>query len=160
VDSIDDLGQLMEHNDSRDLGQQILSRLGRIEHKVDSLDQTTAFALRADEDRHFETVLKIFKNSRRRVQVYLAVNGVRGVQEIAQHLKMQRQNVGPDLRLLTDEGLIEIRDTQGGKDIYVKKALDKSLRVSKSLQAKFNLGPSGLDLASGKSRKKGDARKS
>ena len=35
--------------------QQILSRLGNIEQKVDSLDETNAFALRAEADKHSET---------------------------------------------------------------------------------------------------------
>ena len=63
--------------------QQILSRLAHIEHKVDSIDETNAFALRADENRHFETVKKIFRKGRRRAQVYLAANGNRAVEEIA-----------------------------------------------------------------------------
>lgn len=149
----------MEQDDDRDLAQQILSRLGRIEHKVDSLDQTNAFALRADEDKYFATVIKIFGTSKRRVQIYLAVNGARGVQDIADHLGMKRQNVGPDLQMLTEEGLLEIIDAPGGKDIYAKKALDKSLRVSKQLQERFNLDRNGLELPEAKSKKKGTARK-
>jgi hypothetical protein len=69
--------------------QLILSRLAHIEHKVDSIDETNAFALRADAKRHFEEVKKIFKSSSRRAQIYLAANGSRGVQEIAEHLKMK-----------------------------------------------------------------------
>jgi len=150
----------MEKNSNQDRDQQILSRLARIEHKVDSLDQTAAFALRADADKHFGEVHKIFGKSKRRVQVYLAVNGARSVQEIAEHLTMKRQNVGPDLKLLAEEGLIEIVDTEGGKDIYAKKPLDRSLRVSKFLQEEFELGPSGLELTGAKRKRKGVARKS
>ncbi|HZH33011.1 MAG TPA: hypothetical protein VEY11_19745 [Pyrinomonadaceae bacterium] len=149
----------MEQDDNRDLGQQILSRLSNLEHKVDSLDQTTAFALRGDEEKHLKTIDKIFGTSKRRVQVYLAVNGHRGVQELAEHLSMKRQNVGTDLQRLDVEGLIEIRSTQGGKAIYAKKAVDRSLRISKILQARFNLNPSGLEFTGSKS-KKGVARKS
>jgi DNA-binding transcriptional ArsR family regulator len=138
---------LMNPTDNLDRDQQILSRLARIEHKVESLEQTTAFALRADADRHFDSMRKIFGKSKRRAQVYLAVNGIRGVVEIAEHLRMQRQNVGPDLKHLTDEGLIEIIDTEGGKDIYVKKPLDRTLRVSKFLREEFTLGPDGLPSA-------------
>lgn len=149
----------MDQNDQLDLGQQILSRLGRIEQKVDSLDQTTAFALRAEAEMHSESVLKIFGNSRRRAQVYLAVNGQRGVQEIAEHLEMKRQNVGTDLKVLAEEFLIEIHNNEGGKDVYTKMAVDKTLRISKLLQKQFNLGPSGLELTEAKSKKKGAARK-
>ncbi len=150
----------MAQNRNLDRDQQILSRLARIEHKVDSLDQTAAFALRADAPKHFDSLRAIFKKSRRRVQIYLAVNGRRGVQEIAEHLNIKRQNVGPELRVLAEEGLIEIRDTEGGKDIYAKKPLDHSLRVSKFLQEEFNLSPSGLEPTETKNKRRGGARKS
>ena len=74
--------------EEEDRYQQILSRLAHIEHKVDSIDETNAFALRADAKRHFRRgEKKIFKNSSRRAQIYLAADGSRGVQEIAQHLQ-------------------------------------------------------------------------
>lgn len=38
--------------------QQILSRLSKIEHKVESIDETNAFALRAEEAEHQKTVKK------------------------------------------------------------------------------------------------------
>lgn len=131
-----------------DRDQQILSRLAKIEHKVDSIDQTAAFALRADSQRHTAEVKKIFKNSKRRAQVYLAANGSRGVEEIAKHLGMQRQNVGPDLKLLREEGLVEIVDTVGGRDIYAKKPVDHTLRISKQLRDEFSLGPDGRPVKS------------
>jgi DNA-binding transcriptional ArsR family regulator len=136
-----------EPNGNLDRDQQILSRLAKIEHKVDSLDQTTAFALRADADRHFAEVKKIFRKSQRRAQIYLAVNGARGVQEIAEHLSMQRQNVGLELRALAEEGLLEIVDSQGGKDIWAKKPIDRTLRITKFLRKEFSLGPDGLLVA-------------
>ena len=109
--------------DDLDRDQQILSRLARIEHKVDSLEQTTAFALRAESEKHFNSVKKIFGRSMRKAQVYLAVDGRKGVQELANHLHMKRQNVGPELRYLAAEGLIEIIDTQAGKDIWARSPL-------------------------------------
>jgi hypothetical protein len=41
---------------TEDRDQQILRRLANIEHKTNSLEQTTTFALRADAERHFESV--------------------------------------------------------------------------------------------------------
>lgn len=55
-----------KHDRSDDRDQQILSRLAHIEHKVDSIDETNAFALRADADKHQGTVKKIFKRCKRR----------------------------------------------------------------------------------------------
>jgi|ERR1700722_6242479 hypothetical protein len=126
-----------------DRDQQILSRLARIEHRVDSIDQTNAFALRAEAGKHLEEVKKIFKHGKRRAQVYLAANGNRGVLEIASYLKMKRQNVGPDLRILGDEGLLEIVDTSGGRDIWGKKSIDRTLRITKYLQEEYGLQADG-----------------
>ncbi len=126
-----------------DRDQQILSRLARIEHKVDSLDQTTAFALRADAAKHFDSVRQIFTRSKRRAQVYLAANGSRGVQEIAAYLGIPRQNVTPVLSRLREEGLLEIIDTQGGKDVWAKKPVDRTLRISRFLQEEFSLDSGG-----------------
>jgi hypothetical protein len=123
--------------------QQILSRLAHIEHKVDSIDETNAFALRADEDRHFETVRKIFKKGRRRAQVYLAANGNRGVVEIAHHLSMKTPNVSPQLKFLKEEGLLELVDASGRQDFWTKKSIDRSLRITPYLCKEYNLKPDG-----------------
>ena len=136
--------------------QQILSRLAHIEHKVDSIDETNAFALRADEDRHFETVKKIFKKGRRRAQVYLAANGNRGVVEIAHHLGMKTPNVSPQLKFLKEEGLLELVDASGRQDFWTKKTIDRTLRITPYLCKEYNLKPDGR--ANGAARKKKKAR--
>lgn len=127
-----------------DAQQQILSRLSRIENKTDSMDQTQAFALRADFDKHRATIKGIFGNSKRRAQVYLACNGRRGVNEIAAHLGMQRQNVGTDIRFLKSEAMLEMTDSVGGRDLWSKKPIDHTLRISQFLTAEFSLGPDGV----------------
>lgn len=141
-------------SESLDRDQQILSRLSRIEHKVDSLEQTTAFALRAESEKHFQSVKEIFRRSLRKAQVYLAVDGTKSVQEIAAHLHMKRQNVGPELKALASEGLLEIVDSQGGKDIWAKKPVDKTLRITIFLQREFNLTTTGLPATSKPKKKR------
>lgn len=142
------MNQLRERALDRD--QQILDRLAKIEHKVDSIEQTNAFALRAEADKHFAEVKKIFGKSLRRAQVYLAADGARSVQEIAQFLGMKRQNVGPDLRDLGEEGLLELVDCHGNRDIWAKKPVDRTLRITQFLCTEFNLQKSGLKQKSGK----------
>jgi hypothetical protein len=137
-----------------DRDQQILNRLSRIEHKVDSMDQTQAFALRAYADRHFESVKAIFKTGKRRAQIYLAADGTRGVQEIAKHIRMQRQNVGPELKKLASEGMLEIVAADGGKDIWGKKPVDRTLRISQFLRSEFALGSDGLPVGISRARKR------
>lgn len=128
--------------DERD--QAILSRLAQIQHRVDSLEQTQAFALRADAGKHFAEVKKIFGRGERKAQVYLAANGRRTVNEIADHLKMKRQNVGRILNSLGEEGLLEILDTPGKGDAWSKKPLDRTLRISKFLRETYGLSDDGL----------------
>lgn len=143
----------MQRRPSPDWNQQVLNRLGVIEHKVDSLEQTTAFALRAEADKHRATAKGIFKNSVRRAQVYLAADGLRGVQEIASHLKMHRQNITPELNLLQDEGLLEVVGNSGNKDIWGKKPIDRSLRISQFLCQEFHLARDGQKLPTGPPKK-------
>lgn len=135
-----------------DRDQQILSRLAHIQHKVDSIDETNAFALRADEQKHMGTVRNIFKRGKRRAQVYLAADGTRGVSEIASHLRMKTPNVSSDLGILREEGLLEIVDARGRQSIYAKKPIDRTLRITKYLCAEYKLKPDGRAVAGGKRR--------
>ena len=127
----------------RDRDAQILSRLAHIEHKVDSIGETNAFALRADAKKHQETVGQIFRRGKRRAQVYLAADGTRGVVEIAKHLGMKAPNVSPELHILKEEGLLELVDARGRRDIWAKKAIDRTLRISRYLCEEYNLTADG-----------------
>ncbi len=139
---------------AEDRDQQILSRLAHIEHKVESIDETNAFALRADAPKHTETVKKIFRNGRRRAQVYLAADGTRGVVEIAVHLGMKTPNVSPQLRVLKEEGLLQLIDAPGRQDFWAKKSIDKTLRISKYLCEEYDLNPDGRPRRAGKKKRK------
>jgi DNA-binding transcriptional ArsR family regulator len=132
--------------------QQILHRLAHIEYKVDSIDETNAFALRAEADKHQETVKNIFGNSKRRAQIYLAADGTRGVVEIAEHLGMKTPNVSPELRILKEEGLLELIDAAGRQDFWAKKTIDKTLRITKYLCEEYSLKPGGRPNAPTKKR--------
>jgi len=145
---------MAKRDKAEDRDQQILSRLAHIEHKVDSIDETNAFALRAEADKHMGTVKKIFKHGRRRAQVYLAADGTRGVVEIAQHLGMKTPNVSPQLRILREEGLLELVDAPGRRDIWAKKAIDRTLRISRYLCQEYNLKPNGRPKRGGKKKHK------
>ncbi len=126
-----------------DRDQQILNRLAKIEHKVDSLEQTTAFALRAEKDKHFDSVKEIFKTGKRRAQIYLAVDGTRSVNEIAAHLKMKAPNVSRELKILAEEGLLKIVDASVGRDTWGKNPIDRTLRISQFLRSHYGLDADG-----------------
>jgi len=131
---------------TEDRDQQILRRLANIEHKIDSLDQTTAFALRADGERHSESVMGIFGRSTRRAQVYLAANGERSVTDIAELLGMSQSNVSRKLAELQQEGLLGIHEMEGAKTYWGKKPIDRTIRISKLLMEKFSLDKDGLPI--------------
>lgn len=123
--------------------QQVLSRLARIDHKLDSLEQTNAFALRAESEKHMAVVKAIFLRSKRRAQVYLAADGSRTVQEIAAFLPMHRPNVSRELSTLVSEGLLEVVDSSAAGDVYAKKPLDRTLRISRFLCDEYGLQREG-----------------
>lgn len=128
-----------------DRDQQILNRLASIQHKVDSIEQTNAFALRADKEKHENSLREIFKNGKRRAQVYLAANGARSVQEIADHVKMKQPNVSTQLKVLGVEGILEIANSIGGKDYWSKKPLDHTIRITRFLCTEFSLNEDGTE---------------
>jgi len=132
-----------QRSPTEDRDQQILRRLSNIEHKVSSLEQTTAFAFRADEKRHFETVKKIIRG-KRRAQVYLAANARRGVQDIADLIGISQPNVSREIAVLIEEGLLEVIEKEGGKTFYGKKPFDHTLRISKFLIREYDLEKDGL----------------
>ena len=137
-----------------DRDQQILSRLANIQHKVDSIDETNAFALRADADKYMEIVERIFKHGMRRAQVYLAADGARGVSEIAAFLGMKQPNVSRDVTVLKEEGLLELGSAVGRRDIWAKKSIDRTLRISKYLRGRYSLEPDGRPAKASKNGKR------
>jgi hypothetical protein len=68
---------------------------------------------------------------------------------------MKRQNVGPELRLLREEGMLEIASTEGGRDLWGKKPVDRTLRISVFLKQHFGLSQDGRLAVSPKGKKKG-----
>jgi Mn-dependent DtxR family transcriptional regulator len=76
------------------------------------------------------------------------------VVEIGQHLGVKTPNVSPDLRILKEEGLLEIIDASGRQDFWAKKTIDKSLRISKYLCEQYDLKPDGRPNATPKKKKR------
>lgn len=133
-------------SNSEDRDQNILRRLSNIEHKVDSVDQTTAFSLRADAEKHLKVVKSIFGRSKRRVQVYLASDGNRSVSEIAELLSMKQSNVSKEQSILNKEGLLEIIETNGGYSYWSKKQIDRTIRISNYLIQEYGFDSDGLPI--------------
>lgn len=104
------------------------------------MDETAAFALRADREKHLATVKAIFGTSKRRARVYLAANGKRTVGDIAQALNLQRPNVSVEVKKLTEDGLLSVRSV-GSQSYYYKKTIERTLGISRYLTEHFEVQP-------------------
>lgn len=122
---------------------QMLERLIRIDNRTDSMQHNLAWLVRANEPQLKETLLDAFGTSIRRVQVYLALDGSRSVNDVAAVLKMQRQNVSIELTWLKKRGLIDATEADGRGTIYQKTIFDSIIRLSEALQQKFSLDKNG-----------------
>lgn len=141
-------------DDAVDAAQQILSRLNDLDHKVESLRHTQGFALRVNKDRVFAEVKDIFKQSKRKAQIYLAANGRRSVNEIAAHLGIKRQHVGRGLKTLFEENLLDSYPV-GSVDIWRKSPLDRVVGITRFLTAEYGLDSDGKPAkAKSKAKKK------
>lgn len=124
---------------------EILRRLIGIDHKTDSMEDSLAWIVRANAPHLKEELLDAFGKSKRRVQVYLALDGKRYVNEIAVHLVMKPQNVTAELRWLKAKRLVDIVEVDGAGTRYSKKFFDAVVGLSEALLTKFKLDESGRE---------------
>lgn len=120
-----------------------LRRLIRIDHKTDSMEDSLAWIVSANSPQLKNDLIKAFGASVRRVQVYLALDGERNVQEIARHLHMKQPNVSRDLSWLKRKRLIDVVEARGEGFKYKKKFFDAIVGLSEALMVKFKLGADG-----------------
>src|SRR5437870_4763934 len=91
-----------------------------------------------------QKMLQKFGTSRRRVQVYLALDGMKNVNAVAATLSMKIPNVSRDLRWLKKERLIDLADATAPGVVYKKKFFDSIVGLSDALMKKFKLNEKGL----------------
>src|SRR6266446_8630318 len=118
----------MSHADERD--GEILRRLIHIDNKTDSMGDSLAWLVQANAPHLKTELVKAFGNSRRRVQVYLLLNGSRNVDDIANLLQMKGQNVSIELTWLRRKRLIHIVEAGRGGKKYRKKFFDAVIGLS------------------------------
>jgi DNA-binding transcriptional ArsR family regulator len=111
-----------------------------IRWRQESMDGSMDLLLKANREAIIAEIGNFFGNSKRRAQVYLAVDGDRSVGEITQLLNMKMPNVSTDLSKCAEEGLIErIPVPSKGGFVWKKKRIDKVLHISEYLRKKFDL---------------------
>jgi len=125
--------------------QEVLRRLIAIDHKSDSMEDSLAWLVRASGPKLLEELINAFGKSKRRVQVYLALDGVKNVDAIATHLDMKRQNVTAELSWLKRMRLIDVLEADGQGTRYTRKFFDSVVGLSAALMRKHDLDESGLD---------------
>jgi len=103
--------------------------------------------IRANKKEILTGILEFFGSSKRRAQVYLAVDGERSVAAIAALLKMKGPNVSAELTRLKEFGLIEVKSVSGLSMIYKKRKLDRILGISRELERIFKLRENSHGMA-------------
>jgi DNA-binding transcriptional ArsR family regulator len=113
----------------------------------EAIDSSMELLIRANKAPILAEILSFFGNSRRRAEVYLAVDGDLSVSDIATELQMKPPNVSTELTLLNDFGLIETGKLDGPTIIYKKRRIDRILGLTKELRKKFELQVSAGERA-------------
>lgn len=112
----------------------IRREIERIHDRIDGMRHVQAQQVRAD-PRVTETVLEPFsgKSAESMAAVYFAVDGKRGVNEIAAAANVHRNTASRNLTILTEFGLVEPNDV-GGSKVYSKSVLEKALHITRRLK--------------------------
>jgi len=124
----------------------ILEKLIRIDNRTDSMRHSLDWLVRANEPQLKETLIKAFGRSKVRVQVYLALDGQKNVNDLAKGLGLVRENVSREIAWLRKKGLIEPIDADGRGTIYKRTQLDSIIHLSEELAHVFRLDKRGQPL--------------
>lgn len=108
-----------------------------IKYRVDGIEKGMDLLLRANREQILNDLMAFFGKSKDRVKVFLAINGEKSVNQIAEQLKMLGQNVSKRTSELEREGLIRVKKTVGHSKIYEQTEKVAILNLRKELQKKF-----------------------
>jgi len=121
----------------------ILEKLIRIDNRTDSMRHSLDWLVRANEPKLKETLIEAFGRSAVRVQVYLALDGKKNVNDLAKALELVRENVSREIAWLKKKGLIAPIDADGRGTIYKRTELDSIIHLSEDLARRFELDKHG-----------------
>src|SRR5437660_537321 len=102
----------------------LLEKVAAIGRRMDSVEEIVGSMADAD-DKLKARMLSKFGRSRRRAQVYLALDGIRDANAIAEFVGTQRQNVDVEIRSLWRKRLIDSAEGDGRGTIYRKRSIDR-----------------------------------
>ncbi|MFW9889516.1 MAG: hypothetical protein ACFFER_15115 [Candidatus Thorarchaeota archaeon] len=84
----------------------ILENLNVIVREIRTLNDAIRFSIRLDRAKLVKYALDVFGRSKKRAEVFLAINASSAATEIAEELGMKQPNVSAESRILADSGLI------------------------------------------------------
>jgi hypothetical protein len=106
--------------------------------RLESLDNSQNLIIRADRDKYLEVVSEIFGRSKRKVEVYRHIDGVKSQATLASELGIDEGNLSRYLSDLCDGSLIEVaRVQENGSPIYKKSKWHSLLNIGSWLNQKF-----------------------
>lgn len=116
----------------------LLKDVQYIKHKMKSNVYLLEQLLTLQEDALQARALAVFMGKRRLsrplIKVYLAADG-RSRQEISEHTGIPRGTVLPYVKILEEEGLIEVKDVRDDVEILGWTMIERILKLSRKLQA-------------------------
>lgn len=119
--------------------EEVARDIREIRWHQEAIDSSMELLIKANRDSILSEIMAFFGESRRRAEVFLAVDGKRTVEDITQTLAMKKPNVSTQLTKLKEEGLIEIKRITSKGHVYKKRRVDKILGISKKLKNKFEI---------------------
>ena len=131
------------------------TRLIKIDHRTENMQDSLGWLVVASAPQLSAQLLAAFGTSKRRAQVYLALDGRRSVNEVADHLGMKPQNVSIELTILKKKRLIDVTEGPDGGVRYSRKhQFDAIVGVSDNLMELFNVDADGKALPTKVKKKK------
>ncbi len=104
-----------------------------IKYKVEAIEKSVDLLVRANRREIIEDLMAFFGKSRERVNVFVATDGEKSVNQIAEEIKVKPQNVSRRLTELEREGLIRLKRTDGSSKVYEKTEKVAILNLEKVL---------------------------
>lgn len=110
--------------------KELHEKIDEILTHVKSMDGQMSWLVRVQADGLKQLFLEYFKRRRRAAKVFLAVDGDRNVNAIAQYLTLHSQAVTNELSGLEEKGLVEVKKW----GVYKKSKIDTILGLSTELR--------------------------
>jgi predicted transcriptional regulator len=107
-----------------------------IKWRVEGIDKSIDLLVRASRKQIIADILEFFGKSKDRVNVFLAIDGNKTVDQVAKELNMKEPNVSRRITELRDEGLVNIKKITKNGYIYEKTEKVRVLSIEKVLAKK------------------------